>query len=569
MLERLEVRDFALIESAELEFPSGFILFTGETGAGKSLAVGAIGFLLGAKADVSSIRDGAEECIVSGILRVEGNIHALRWLSEHDLPFEEGRVSIRRGMRSNGRSYAYLQNQSVSRTDLAAFTSSVIDIHGQHEHQGLMDEASHLGLIDVFADLEEERKVYQEVYARWIELVREYRKRSSEAEERQKQRDYLEFTIKEIQASKPVQGEDEALSREEKILSQHEKLFESVHGALQFLTSPHAGQDGIGALGLLKRSAADLKSAQDIDPSLSELQARLESGFLELDDIAQSLGLYVEKLRFDPARLQEIESRMAELRRLKKKYGPSLDDVIERERRDKAILDSFESWDDEKAILERDIGHYKSLALQKAETLSSKRKAAADLFQHHTEAILTRLGMAQARLPLTVERKTTEQGRLMLGPAGLDEVRILFAPNPGESPRPLSKIASGGELSRVALAIKSVLSAKDSVDSLIFDEIDVGIGGEVAVAVGDYLRGLARHKQVFCVTHLASIAAKAETHFKVEKVTRAGRTATIFERISGRPREEEIARMLSGDKRGELSLAHAAQLLDANAPQVS
>jgi DNA repair protein RecN (Recombination protein N) len=564
MLERLSVRDFALIESADLEFSSGLTIFTGETGAGKSLAVGAIGFLLGAKADLNSIREGADECVVSGILRISDNESARLWLQNHEIKDEEGRVALRRGIRKNGRSYAYIQNVSVSRADLSAFTSSVVDIHGQHEHQSLLDEAHHQEILDAFADLIPDRKNYQDYYTRWTSLVREYRRLAQEAEEKQKQRDYLEFSLREIKAVNPLPGEDESLAREEKILSQHEKLFDSVNSAHNLLQPASSGQEGQGVLGILKKALAEIRVAQEIDQNLTEMQTRSESAFLEIDDISQSLGAYKERLRFDSSRLQDIESRLAELRRLKKKFGPTLDDVLSRASRDESLLQSFDSWERDKGTMEREIAHNKTITLQKAESLSAKRKYAALQFQDKAESILSTLGMPIVKLPISIERKMTEEGKLLLGPGGMDDISILIAPNPGESPRPLSKIASGGELSRVALAIKTILSAKDSVNTLIFDEIDTGIGGEVAVSVGDYLRKIAIHKQVFCVTHLASIAVKAGTHFRVDKKIQGERTVTILEKLSGRAREEEVSRMLSGNKLEEVSLAHAARLLDEN-----
>ncbi|PKL06010.1 MAG: DNA repair protein RecN, partial [Spirochaetae bacterium HGW-Spirochaetae-9] len=269
----------------------------------------------------------------------------------------------------------------------------------------------------------------------------------------------------------------------------------------------------------------------------------------------------IEGLRFDPDRLGEIESRLAELRRLKKKYGPGLTDVLARSERDAAAIEAFAAWNDEKAELETAIAELKKTAVGKAEILSSKRKVAASGFSRSVEEILSRLGMAQAKLPISLKALTSEAGKLILSSKGMDEVEFLIAPNPGEPPKPLAKIASGGELSRVALAIKAVLSTKDAVDTLIFDEIDTGIGGEVAADVGTYLKGISLYKQVLCVTHIASIAALASLHYRVDKKVVEGRTVTRIERMDGQEREEEIARMLAGDREGAASLAHAAELL--------
>jgi DNA repair protein RecN (Recombination protein N) len=559
MLERLSVRDFALIDAAEVEFDGGLVLFTGETGAGKSLIVGALGFLFGGRGDSTAIREGAEECSVSATLGVSGNATAMKWLASHDMPDEGGEVLLRRGLRLNGRSYAYIQNRAVSRADLAEFTALVADIHGQHEHQSLLDPESHLLLLDSYADLGPVREDYRNAYESWTERVREYRKKLAEAERREREQEFLAFAVKEIQAAKIKPNEDEELMREEKILSQHEKLFTAVSEASSGLSS--RGADQQGALDSLRKARNSLGAAADIDAKLKELSARLDGAFIEVEDIAQGVALYCEGLRFDPGRLEDIESRLAELRRLKKKYGPSLDDVMARLRSDAAAIEAFSSWGEEKPRLEREIAGLKAKAVELAEALSARRKAAALAFSKNIEAILTKLGMPHAQLPISVQPAMSEAGRLMLSSSGMDRVEFIIAPNVGEAPKPLARIASGGELSRVALAIKAVLSSKDTVDTLVFDEIDTGIGGEVAADVGAYLKEVSNFRQVLCVTHLASIAARAGQHYRVAKRVEEGRTVTRIDLLEGHEREIEIARMLAGDKDGAASLAHAADLI--------
>ena len=562
MLEHLSVRDFAIIDEAEVDFSGDLVLFTGETGAGKSLIVGAIGFLFGGRADSGIIREGSDECIVSAVLGIEANIAAKEWLTAHDISDDEGSVALRRGLKSSGRSYAYVQNRAVSRSDLADFTSLIADIHGQHEHQSLLSKDTHLSILDSFAGLENERETYKASYEAWNFRLREYRIKLAEAERREKERDFLVFSANEIKAAKIKPGEDEGLEREEIILSQHEKLFDAVKGAVESLAL-RAGESA-GAIGGLKRAKSGLVSAKEIDPSLSELAARLESAYFEIEDIAESVSAYLEGLKFDPNRLEEIESRLAELKRLKKKYGPSLADVIEREKRDSSTVESFASWQDDRLAMEKEIVNLKKSALEKAEKLSEKREKSAAEFSAKVEAILSRLGMSHARLPVLMAKSKSESGKTLLTQSGMDDVEFLIAPNIGETPKPLVKIASGGELSRVALGIKAVLSSKDAVDTLIFDEIDTGIGGEVAVAVGSYLKEISKYRQVLCVTHLASIAAKADTHYRVDKHIESGRTVTRIQMLVGRDREEEIARMLAGDSEDAASLAHAAELLKAS-----
>ena len=559
MLEHLSVRDFALIDQAEVDFSRDLVLFTGETGAGKSLIVGAIGFLFGGRADSGIIREGSDECVVAAVLGVETNKSAKVWLASHDIPDDDGIVVARRGLKSGGRSYAYIQNRAVSRSDLAEFTSLIADIHGQHEHQSLLNKESHLSLLDSFAVLDEEKESYKTSYDAWNAKLREYRTRLAYAEQRERERDFLIFAANEIKTAKIKTGEDDELEREEKILSQHEKLFDAVKAVVESLAL-HGGEAN-GVIGDLRKAKGGLAAAKEIDPSLSELAERLDSAYFEVEDIAESIAIYLEGLKFDPKRLEEIESRLAELKRLKKKYGPSLADVIEREKRDSDALESFAAWQDDRLALEKTIAGFKKEALEKAELLSEKRKKAALEFSAKVETILSRLGMPHARMPVSMSQTKSDSGKILLTHDGMDDVEFLIAPNIGESSKPLIKIASGGELSRVALAIKAVLSSKDAVDTLIFDEIDTGIGGEVAVAIGLYLKEISRYKQVFCVTHLATIAARADMHYSVNKMIEAGRTVTRIQLLEGRRREEEIARMLAGDKEGAASLAHAAELL--------
>ncbi|MCX7025900.1 MAG: DNA repair protein RecN [Spirochaetes bacterium] len=558
MLEHVSVRDFALIEAVEFDLSAGFVVFTGETGAGKSLIVGALGFLFGDRADTGTIREGAEECAVSAVFRITENGKAIDWLQAHDLSDEDGRVTLRRGLKRSGRSYAYIQASAVTRADLEEFIGLLADIHGQHEHQSLLNEARHLDYLDGFASLDGERETYHRSYETWTALAREYRKKSLDAQKRENEEEFLAFTVKEIASAKIKKDEDDELAKEERILNQHEKLFSALKSALEGLSG---GGGAEGAVQSLKRSSLEMAAAEAIDSELGELAARLESAYIEIEDVSSSLASHFESLRFDPLRLEEVLARQAELRRIKKKYGPSLDDVLERANRGAALLDSFDGWQDEKKGMEEELARRKDEVLAKAEALSQKRVAACPDLAGMIEAILSKLGMVSAKFTVSLGTRKNETGKIILGPAGKDEAAFLIAPNLGEPAKPLAKVASGGELSRIALAIRAVLASGGTAETLVFDEIDTGIGGEVAVAVGSYLKEISRFKQVLCVTHLATIAAKADGHFQVEKEVSAGRMGTKVRELTRQERESEIARMLSGDREGSLSLAHAAELL--------
>jgi DNA repair protein RecN (Recombination protein N) len=374
--------------------------------------------------------------------------------------------------------------------------------------------------------------------------------------------EFLRFAIDEIAKAKLRVGEEGELQAEELLLSQHEKLFEAVeaaHGALAGSAAP--GDGGEGALASLRRLRSGLETAAAIDPQVSDLARRSDDAFYELEDVADSLRHYLGSLSFKPERLEEVETRLADIRKLKKKYGASIEDVLARLEEDRGRLARLETWEEDKGEIERKIAIMETEVLTAAIELSEKRREAAVSLQSKIEAIIRTLGMPSARFFVRVGRKDTEGGKPVVGPYGVDEIEFLIAPNPGESAKPLARIASGGELSRVALAAKTVLAGSDSVDCLIFDEVDAGIGGEVAVAVGEHLKELGKSKQVLCITHLASIAVRADNHYRVEKEVSGGRTTTRLSRMEGRVRAEEIARMLAGDPREEASIAHATELL--------
>jgi DNA repair protein RecN (Recombination protein N) len=556
VLEELTVRDFALIDRLTVGFTGGLNLLTGETGAGKSLLVGAISFLLGAKADTGVIRAGAEESLVTGVLDVSGNAEAQAWLRARGLDPEDGKVLIRRGIKSNGRGSAYIQNQVALRSDIAELTSLLVDLHGQHEHQSLLAVENHRKLLDRYARIEKEVEAFRSRFDQLTAEKRSYESALASEKERAREMEFLRFAVDEINKAKLKAGEEEELTAEERLLSQHEKLYAAVEAAHAALS-----EAGEGALASLRRLRSSLELAQSIDPALSEFARRSDDAFYELEDVADSLRHYMDSLRFSPDRLEEVESRLSEIRKLKKKYGGSIEEVLARLEEDRDRLARLETWEEDKGEIERRIASMEAEVFASALSISEKRRAAAAGLQSRIESIVRTLGMPNARFVVRVGRKELDGGKPVVGPFGIDEVEFLIAPNPGEGVKSLARIASGGELSRVALAAKTVLADADSVDTLIFDEIDTGIGGEVAAAVGEHLKALGKTKQVLCITHLASIAVRADNHVRVEKDVAGGRTTTRLRRMEGRPRAEEIARMLAGDPEEEASIAHAVELL--------
>lgn len=559
MIEELSVRDFALIERLSVSLGGGLTILSGETGAGKSLLIGAIGFLLGFKADTGVIRTGAEEAIVTGVIDATRSPEAIAWLQGRGLEAEDGRVLVRRSIKANGRGSVFIQNQPALRSDLMELSSLLVDLHGQHEQQSLLSPENHRRLLDRFAGIEAEVAAFGERFGELSSKRRAFESALASEKERAREMEFLRYSVDEISKAKLRKDEEAELEAEEKLLSQHEKLFAAVDTAHESLRAE--GEGSGGALASLRRLRANLETAQGIDPGLADLSRRADDAYYELEDVADSLRSYTGGLKYSPERLEEIESRLADIHKLKKKYGASIEEVLKRLEEDGERLSRLETWEEDKDGLAAEIASLEAAVLAEALKLSERRSASAASLQSKIEAILRTLGMPNARFIVRIGRKEPEGGRPVVGPFGVDEVEFLIAPNPGEAPKPLARIASGGELSRVALAAKTILAESDTVDTLIFDEVDSGIGGEVAVAVGEHLAALGKARQVLCITHLASIAARADNHYRVEKEVVGGRTATRLSRMEGRARAEEIARMLAGDPDEEASVAHAVELL--------
>ncbi|HOS34741.1 MAG TPA: DNA repair protein RecN [Treponemataceae bacterium] len=556
MLEDLTVKDFALIDSVSLEFSRGFSILTGETGAGKSILIGSLTFLLGGKASMDLIRTGADEARVSGTIFLEPNARSAReWLSDHGIQPENDRVLLRRALRTNGKSASWIEDTPITRAELVEFTSLLVDIHGQHEHQSLLRIEEHRRFLDAFAGIEDEVRAFTAYYSE-LAAKRKLRDEMSTSEkERAEKAELLRFAIDEITAAKLSPSEEDDLSAEEQRLSQHEKLF----AVLEQLTESLSASDG--SVPKLNRARSHLETISSIDPSLSPLLSRLESAYYELDDIADSLRQYHAGLAFDPSRLEFIQERLSVIYKLKKKYGATVPDVITYVESAETQLVQLESWESNRKQVEQEIADLERTVYRAGTLLSEKRRQASESLEKQVEEILGSLGMVSTRFRVQITLREGTDTMQKSGPYGFDTIEFMISPNAGEPLRPLVKIASGGELSRVMLALKTVLSAADEAGTLIFDEIDTGIGGEVALSVGAHLKALSAEKQIICITHLASIAVRADNQIKIEKTVQSGKTVTRAFPVSGTGRVEEIARMLAGDGMSAASVQHAEELL--------
>lgn len=576
MLEDLRIKNFALIDSASVEFKNGFTVLSGETGAGKSLLIGALTFLLGGKGGVEHIRTGCQTAQVSGTFYIKGLSSPVdpskineddiktpaQWLYVHGIESEDDRILIRRAVRDTGKSAAWIGDTPVTRADLASFCNFLIDIHGQHEHQSLMRVSEHRKFLDSFAGLDEKVEEFTALYSNLVAKRRNLDELLSDDKTRAQKIDVLTFSVKEIEDAKLKKGEDRELEDEEKRLSSFEKLYEDIDSICQTL---EGAESSSGAVLLLKKIRSVAQHACQLDKNLESLDSRLESAFYELSDIAVEYSSYKNSLVFDPERLAFVQDRLTLIYNLKKKYASSVnapvEEVIQFGLDAQKRLAELSGGEKNKDSLKAEIAGLEKNVYKQAKEISDSRKIAAQKMSEQVMAILKTLGMKDTRFAVQVAEKNGSQIEQKCGPYGMDDIEFLIAANPGNPLQSLAKIASGGELSRVMLALKTVLAETDSVETLVFDEIDTGIGGEVAVSVGQHLKSLAKKCQILCITHLASIAVYADNQLKIAKSVSEGMTNTEVAPIEGEQRVAEIARMLSGDAASQESLEHAKAML--------
>ncbi|MBN2552882.1 MAG: DNA repair protein RecN [Spirochaetales bacterium] len=556
MLEQLVVKNYALIDRLQVRFSSGLNILTGETGAGKSILIGALGLVLGLKADTEALRAGASEIDVSGIVKLEDNPEVQEWLREQGIEAENGSLIIRRVVRKNGKSTIFVQSAPVTLAALRELTGMLFDLHGQHEHQSLLSSDNHRRLLDHFGGHTQEVAQFTSLHTNLLKLREEHSALIAEQQERTRKVELLEYAIDEIEKAALKAGEEQQLRQEQNLLANHEKLIhlvEEIYGA----TAESRG----GALAALRQARGSLAEVVKIDSNLNQSSRQLDDAFFELEDFVQNLATYKGSIDFDQARLESIEERLDLIRRLEKKYGGSIESVLAYLEDSRRQLEGIQASDTTQKKLEDRISLLEKELRQRGETITGLRKQASIQLEQKIVQELVQLGMPKVRFSVQIQDRSGEGGKVLYSSTGKDRVEFLISPNPGEPYKKLAQIASGGELSRIMLAIKSVLAESDHINSLIFDEVDAGIGGEVAIAVGERLKRLAEHKQVLCITHLATIAVQADNHLKVEKTAQAGRTVTRVSPVRGNERQEEIARMLAGDKTGDTSLRHAQELL--------
>lgn len=563
MLTELHIQNFAIIDKLDLRFGSGLIILTGETGAGKSIILDAVVMLIGGKADTTFVRTDSEAAFVEGVFQLRGPekeaVHSI--LQREELMDDPNYVVLTREVRREGRNVARVNGRTVNVSLLKELGALLVDIHGQAEHLSLLDSRAHLGLLDRYAEVARPLSDYRQTYHTLLNLRRELnelRKAQADAERRM---EMLTYQAEEVDAAHLKPGEDEELRKERDRLANAESLARNAQEALAVLEE--GSPDTPAATDLVGQATQALAALAKLDPAQNELANQGEILLDTMSDVIHSLRNYLEEIEFNPKRLDEVEERLDLIHSLKRKYGGSIPAVISSGTEARKQLETISNAAERIEELELEEAKLLGKLAQQGSVLTEKRKSAAISMGRGIESELDDLRMAAARFNVDFQTKLDPNGapvqngtRIGFDQNGFDRVEFLIAPNPGEGLKPLVKIASGGETSRLMLGLKNVLARADEVPSLIFDEIDQGIGGRVGMVVGQKLWNLSRMHQVFCVTHLPQLAAFGDEHYQVQKLIQGNRTLTRVERLDGEPRLLELSQMLGAVGEGTIRSAH-------------
>lgn len=564
MIVRLFIENYAIIDQVEVEFRPGFNVLTGETGAGKSIAIEALGLALGERGNTDVIRSGTDRAIVECEVEIPEVRRAeiVSILKDEGIP-EEYPLILRRELRDSGRSRAFINDTPCTVQVLKSIGDRVVDMHGQHEHQSLLDPDTHIRFLDEYGEYEDERGAVQEAFHRWEEVVEEYREVNRKQREVSEKEDLYRFQLKEINAIKPTPGELEDLEQQRRILSNSQRIAELVQKLQNLL---YEGENSV--YDELVTAEHYLSELTKIDDSISQFEEECSTAAVTIREIGNFLNQYGTDLDSNTRELDEIEERIVSLRKLTKKYGPSLEEVLSYRDKIAKMLDEFESYDSELRRLSQKKREAADALAEACRQLHTRREGAAEQFSEETESILRRLGMENASFRVDVSYRQSDDSSIQVDGmpiqadrTGGDRVEFYITTNPGEGENPLARIASGGEISRTMLAIKSVLAGRDGISTVIFDEIDIGISGRISRIVAEQLRELSQYHQVICITHLPQIASLGDTHYVVGKHVDGGRTETVIRRLDMEERVREIATLVGGEQISETTLKNARELL--------
>ena len=552
MLSLLHIENIAVISQADITFDKGFNVLTGETGAGKSIVIDAIGAIMGERTSRDIIRTGAKSARVSAVFR---ELPALAWFEEQGVgPDENGELLVERTIQGDGKNVCRVNGRPLLVTQLRELGCQLVNVHGQHDGQQLLDEECHLGYLDSFGGTQESLAAFAAAYEKVRAARRELESLQMDEAEKARRMDTLTYQIEELERAELREGEEEELSQRREVLRNAERLTDAVDGAWQALTG---GEDGEGAVSLLMEAENRLAQGGRYSVGLRELSEKAAQLRCDADDLAELVRDLRGTLDFYPGELDEIEERLDKLYRLKKKYGGSVEEMLAFLDRCRGELDDIQFSEERSAKLEKELVRALKAAVELGRKLSGQRKKAAEQLSGRIQVELKELDMPRVQFQVEFAPKEGSDG---MDATGMDTVRFLMSANMGEALKPINKIASGGELSRIMLALKNVLAETEQVTTLIFDEVDTGVSGRAAVKVAQKLFQVSRGRQVLCVTHLPQIAAMGDVHFSVEKGEAKGRTFTKVERLDRAQRREELAR-LSGGQATAVMLEGAEELL--------
>jgi len=549
MLTTLQIKNFALIDSLELDFSAGYTVLTGETGAGKSIVLGALNLVLGARASSESVQHGASTARIDAIFEMDTYSTLLhRHLEEHDLVSDDKTLHLARVVSSEGRSKAYVNGTIVPLSVLSTIGDELVDLHGQHDHQSLLNTARQRELLDHYADLTDQTAQHAKLFKEWHEARKQLDQLENEDRDQERHIEFLKFELEEIQKAQLSPDEESDLESRRDRIANAETIHELTTRIRQMLTeSEESAQTTLGQSGRLLSDLTDL--AKEYEP----LSIRLDSVQNELSDISQELDGLIDGVEYDPDELNSINERLVLIRDLKRKHGDTIEEVLSYAKNIESEIDLFEHRDEMLDDLKKLCESSHEKAMKTAKAISKKRTRASKELEKRITEVLQHLGMEGARIVI-------EHQEIELSSFGLEQIQYLIEANAGDTLKPLKNVASGGEISRIMLALKTIFAEADAVPTLVFDEIDTGVGGIVANRIAETMARLAVSHQTICITHLPQLAAAATSHFHVSKATEDGRTRSAVKCIQGDERVDEIARLLDGGVT-EVSADHARKLI--------
>lgn len=552
MLSELSIKNFAIIDSLSISFQKGLTVLTGETGAGKSIIIDAINLLVGGRGSAEFVRHGEDKAEIEGLFYIEDGHPCFKKMHDLGIDIEEGTIILRRDIALSGKSVCRINGKLITISMLREIGSSFIDIHGQHEHQELMDETRHLQLLDTFAvgEIHSVIKEYEEIYQSYMQTKKKLSHLTENEQQMAQRLDLLQFQHEEIINANLRIHEDEELMEERKRLINYERIFDSIQTSYNCLRGEQKGLDWLG------EAMGHLEDAATLDGEYKAMAEAVSNSYYILEDAASKLRNSLDFLEYDPGRLNEIESRLNEINGLKRKYGKTVEEILKYAAKIAEELETLQNKETHIDKLEKELASLHSDLIVEANELTMLRKLAAERLTDDIHKELKELYMEKTVFEVKI--KSNEEH---VTKNGIDEVEFYISTNPGEPLKPLSKIVSGGELSRMMLALKSIFSKHQGITSIIFDEVDTGVSGRVAQAIAEKIAHVSKDSQVLCISHLPQVAAMSDTHLFIAKNIQDGRTSTTVTPLKQQEKVKEIARMISGTEITELTKKHAKELL--------